>query len=110
MLFEHQVRPEWAGRVPAVRHLDGSARLQTVSRRDDAVLHALLVAYEERSGIPVLCNSSANLPGRGFFPDLRSAMEWGLVPRIWSDGLVWAPEPALVGTDRSPAPGRSVSG
>lgn len=34
-------------------------------------------AYEQLSGVPVLCNTSANMSGRGFFPDALSAMRWG---------------------------------
>jgi carbamoyltransferase len=90
MLFDHQVRSEWHRRIPAVCHLDGSARLQTVSPADDPVLHQLLVEYDRLSGVPVLCNTSANLSGSGFFPDLGSAMRWAKVPAIWSDGTLWS--------------------
>ncbi|MEU0254328.1 carbamoyltransferase N-terminal domain-containing protein [Streptomyces sp. NPDC006184] len=88
MLFEHEVRPEWLDRVPAVVHLDGTARLQTVSRDDDPFLAEVLTAYHRLSGVPVLCNTSANLNGHGFFPDVASAMAWGRVDRIWSDGVL----------------------
>ena len=75
MLFDHAVRPEWTARIPAVVHADGTARLQTVGS-DNRLLHSILSAYERIAGVPVLCNTSANLPGRGFFPDTVSAMEW----------------------------------
>ncbi|MEV6690292.1 carbamoyltransferase N-terminal domain-containing protein [Micromonospora sp. NPDC051196] len=92
MLFDHDVRPQWRDRVPAICHVDGSARLQTVSVKDEPRLHALLSAYESLSGVPLLCNTSANLSGRGFFPDVRSAMQWGKIPRIWSDGVLYSCE------------------
>ncbi|MEY9878247.1 carbamoyltransferase [Streptacidiphilus sp. MAP12-33] len=88
MLFEHTVRPQWADKVPAVRHLDGTARLQTVAADQDPVLFELLTAYEHLSGVPVLCNTSANFHGSGFFPDVRSAMQWGRIRLIWSDGVL----------------------
>ncbi|MBL1082315.1 nodulation protein U [Streptomyces actinomycinicus] len=88
MLFEHDVRPEWLDRIPAVVHLDGTARLQTVSGDDDPFLAEVLTAYHRLSGVPVLCNTSANLNGHGFFPDVASAMAWGKVDRIWSDGVL----------------------
>jgi carbamoyltransferase len=88
MLFDHEVRPEWTGRIPAIVHLDGTARLQTVGPGDDRFLFAVLTAYHRLSGVPVLCNTSANLNGHGFFPDVASAMRWGRVPRIWSDGVL----------------------
>ncbi|MGY4908275.1 carbamoyltransferase N-terminal domain-containing protein [Micromonospora aurantiaca (nom. illeg.)] len=88
MLFEHHIRPGWRDRVPAVVHADGSARLQTVGPAHP-LLFELLTAYERHSGIPVLCNTSANHPGRGFFPDAASAMRWGGVPRVWSRGRLY---------------------
>ena len=89
MLFDHVVRPEWRQRVPAICHLDGTARVQTVTADQERDLFALLSAYERLSGIPLLCNTSANDHGRGFFPDVASAMRWGRVPRIWSSGSIY---------------------
>lgn len=89
MLFEHEVRPDWQNRVPAVVHLDGTARVQTVGPRDDPFVFEVLTEYERLSGIPLLCNTSANLNGSGFFPDVRSAMRWGRVPAVWSDGMLY---------------------
>jgi carbamoyltransferase len=89
MLFEHVVRPDWAHRIPAVVHLDGSARLQTVGPDDDPFLHEVLREYHALSGIPVLCNTSANFNGSGFFPDLDSAVRWGQVDRIWCAGRLY---------------------
>jgi carbamoyltransferase len=77
MLFEYRVRADWVSRIPATIHLDGSARLQTVSDRSNPVMASILRAYYERTRIPVLCNTSANRPGCGFFPDVTSAAEWG---------------------------------
>lgn len=89
MLFDHVIRPEWVHRIPAVRHLDGTARLQTISAEDDPVMRAVLREYHLLSGIPVLCNTSANCIGRGFFPDVISAMKWGRINMIWSDGVLY---------------------
>jgi carbamoyltransferase len=89
MLFDHELRPGWRDRIPAVMHLDGTSRLQTVGPEDDPVLFEVLSEYHRISGIPVLCNTSANHNGRGFFPDVRSAMEWGRVPSVWSGGHLY---------------------
>ena len=89
MLFVHEVRDEWRAKVPAVVHVDGTARLQTVPEDQPWAITRILTAYERASGIPVLCNTSANLNGRGFFPDVASAMDWGRLPRIWSDGVLY---------------------
>jgi carbamoyltransferase len=55
------VRPEMRLRIPAVVHQDGTARLQTVEKREAPHLHALLNAFERRSGVPVVLNTSFNL-------------------------------------------------
>ncbi|KRQ09644.1 nodulation protein NodU [Bradyrhizobium manausense] len=89
MLFDHQTRPEWRDRIPAVVHLDGSARLQTISRTSQQTAVELLIEYEKLTGIPLLCNTSANHHGRGFFPDVAAACEWGRVEHVWCDGLLW---------------------
>ena len=89
MLFDHRVRPLWVTRIPAVLHLDGTARLQTVSDADNPLLARLLRAYERLSGVPVLCNTSANRAGMGFFPSVAAAARWGGTNFIWSDGVVY---------------------
>jgi carbamoyltransferase len=93
MLFEHQVRPEWRARVPAIVHVDGSARLQTVSQ-DNPVMYELLTAYRKRTGVPVLCNTSANFNGSGFFPDVDSVFRWGRIRYVWSAGTLFCADAA----------------
>jgi carbamoyltransferase len=93
MLFEHRLRPGWSERVPAVIHLDGTARLQTIERAGSTAISRILTAYERLSGIPVLCNTSANHNGSGFFPDVASAADWGGTRRIWSDGRLFTKAP-----------------
>ncbi|HEV2817456.1 MAG TPA: carbamoyltransferase N-terminal domain-containing protein [Allosphingosinicella sp.] len=66
------VRPEWRERLAAVTHVDGTARLQTLSRDFAPRLHDLLLAYGRRSGIPVLLNTSLNIAGE---PIVCSAAE-----------------------------------
>jgi len=89
MLFDHKVRPAWKDRIPAVCHLDGTARLQTVNSTDNPVIYELLMAYKQLSGIPLLCNTSANLNGRGFFPDAASAMAWNEVNYVWCNNRLY---------------------
>ena len=57
------VKPEWRGRLRAVTHVDGTARLQALERDMAPRLYALLEAYGRRSGMPVLLNTSFNLAG-----------------------------------------------
>lgn len=49
--------------IPAVTHLDYTARIQTVSRDDNPVFHALISAFAERTGCPVIVNTSFNVRG-----------------------------------------------
>jgi carbamoyltransferase len=57
------VRPEWRAQLAAVTHVDGTARVQVVDADTSPRLHALLLAYGKRSGVPVLLNTSFNLAG-----------------------------------------------
>lgn len=63
MLRVLQVRPEQRSRIPAVVHVDGTARVQTVSASHAPRLHALLTAFHRRTGIPILLNTSLNAAG-----------------------------------------------
>jgi carbamoyltransferase len=75
MLFTHRVRPAWRTRIPAVVHVDGSARIQTVDRRDEPLLAAMLTALERRTGAPVCVNTSLNTAGRPMVDSPRDALE-----------------------------------
>ncbi|MDQ8188551.1 carbamoyltransferase N-terminal domain-containing protein [Pelagicoccus sp. SDUM812002] len=90
MLFDHKVRDMWVDRIPAVVHLDNTVRLQTVSATDDPLLAGLLKAFYDLSGIPLLCNTSANFNGCGFFPSVQSAIEWGATDHIWSENILYS--------------------
>jgi carbamoyltransferase len=66
------VRPEWRSKLGAITHVDGSTRLQALEREMAPRLYALLEAYERRSGIPVLLNTSFNVAGE---PIVNRALE-----------------------------------
>ncbi|KRB78916.1 carbamoyltransferase N-terminal domain-containing protein [Noviherbaspirillum sp. Root189] len=89
MLFDHMVKPEWRSRIPAICHLDDTARLQTVNVDENETIYRLLSEYHKLTGVPLLCNTSANLNGSGFFPDVGSAMRWGGVDHVYSDGILY---------------------
>lgn len=55
-----RVRPDQAGRIPAVTHADGTARVQTVSRQSQPVFWELLMEFGKLTGVPVLLNTSFN--------------------------------------------------
>ncbi|MBG0822402.1 carbamoyltransferase [Planomonospora sp. ID91781] len=75
MLFVHDVRPEWRDRIPAVVHVDGTARIQTVDRAGDPLLARMLQEFEVRTGLPVVVNTSLNTAGRPMVDDPRDALE-----------------------------------
>jgi carbamoyltransferase len=75
MLFTHRVNDGWADRIPAVVHVDGTARVQTVDRADQPLVARLLDAVERRTGVPVLVNTSLNTAGRPMVDDPRDALE-----------------------------------
>jgi carbamoyltransferase len=75
MLFVYDVRPERADRVPAVRHVDGTARIQTINRRQNARYYDLLKAFQKRTGVPVLVNTSFNTRGEPIVCTPRDAVE-----------------------------------
>ncbi|GAB2785525.1 carbamoyltransferase family protein [Amycolatopsis magusensis] len=75
MLFVHQVAPEWAERLPAVTHVDGTARIQTVDAAEKPLLARMLASFAERTGLPVVVNTSLNTAGRPMVDDPRDALE-----------------------------------
>lgn len=75
MLFVFDVRPEVAARIPAVRHVDGTARVQTVSRAQNRPYYDLLCAFERRTGVPILVNTSFNTRGEPVVCTPRDALE-----------------------------------
>lgn len=60
MIKVYPVRPARRTEIPAVTHVDGTGRLQTVSRRQNRKYWELIRAFEERTGVPVVLNTSFN--------------------------------------------------
>jgi carbamoyltransferase len=92
MLFDHTVKNEWIDRIPGIVHLDNTARLQTVNRDQNIILADLLEEYRLLSGIPLLCNTSANYNGKGFFPDVFSATAWDKAEFVWCEDTLYFKE------------------
>ncbi|MHC4861354.1 MAG: carbamoyltransferase family protein, partial [Planctomycetota bacterium] len=86
MLLVKEVRPEKRHLVPAIVHVDGTARVQTVRREDDPRFHALISAFARRTGVPVLLNTSFNVRGEPIVETPRNALECFLTTRL--DALV----------------------
>lgn len=60
MMQVFQIREERRAQIPAVTHVDGSGRLQTVHSATNARYHALISAFEKLTGVPMLLNTSFN--------------------------------------------------
>jgi carbamoyltransferase len=75
MLFVHDVDPQWRERIPAVVHVDGTARVQTVDAAHEPLVARLLEAFEELTGLPVVVNTSLNTAGRPMVDSPRDALE-----------------------------------
>lgn len=54
------IRPEKRPLIPAVTHVDGSGRLQSVSRKTNPKYHALITRFYEETGVPIILNTSLN--------------------------------------------------
>jgi carbamoyltransferase len=75
MLFVHQVKPDWKDRIPAVTHVDGTARVQTVHTDTEPLVAEMLAEFERLTGLPVVVNTSLNTAGRPMVDTPREAME-----------------------------------
>ncbi|MFD2419661.1 carbamoyltransferase family protein [Amycolatopsis pigmentata] len=75
MLFVHDVAPEWRDRIPAVTHVDGTARIQTVDAGAEPLMAAVLREFERRTGLPTVVNTSLNTAGRPMVDSPRDALE-----------------------------------
>ncbi|MGQ0455977.1 MAG: carbamoyltransferase family protein [Hyphomicrobium sp.] len=75
MLLAKRVLPEWRDRIPAIVHVDGTARVQTVRANQNPRLHALLKAFEALTGVPVLINTSFNVKGEPIVETPEDALD-----------------------------------
>lgn len=75
MLFTHRVRDGWADRIPAVVHVDGTARVQTVDPVAEPLVHRMLTEFRRRTGLPTVVNTSLNTAGRPMVDHPRDALE-----------------------------------
>jgi len=74
MLRAKQVRAEWRDRIPAIVHVDGTARVQTVRREHNERMYDLLMEFEKLTGVPVLVNTSFNIKGEPIVETPQDAM------------------------------------
>ena len=63
MLYVVPVRPEAQATLPAITHVDGTGRLQTVFREQSPLYYSLIERFGQATGVPVVLNTSFNLRG-----------------------------------------------
>jgi carbamoyltransferase len=73
MLLAKRVRPHWRAKIPAVVHVDGTARVQTVRQETNLILYRLLKEFQSITGVPVLLNTSFNVKGEPIVETPRDA-------------------------------------
>ncbi|MBL8863785.1 MAG: carbamoyltransferase [Planctomycetes bacterium] len=61
MMKAFQVRPEKAAAIPAVVHVDGTCRPQSITRDVNPLYHDIVAAFHRRTGVPILLNTSFNV-------------------------------------------------
>lgn len=63
MLMVYPIKQKWRAKIPAVTHVDGSGRLQTIRKEDNQLYYRLIKNFGKLSGIPILINTSFNIRG-----------------------------------------------
>ncbi|WP_433261229.1 carbamoyltransferase C-terminal domain-containing protein [Actinosynnema sp. CS-041913] len=82
MLETFTIRGDRRHLIPAVAHLDHSARVQSVNPGQNPELHALLTAMHRRTGVPMLCNTSLNDKNEPIIDTIREAFNFCLRRRV----------------------------
>ncbi len=75
MLFARKVKPSKVNSIPSAVHIDGTARLQTVSRKQNALFYELIKEFYLIAGIPVVINTSLNYKGKPIVCTTEQAIE-----------------------------------
>jgi carbamoyltransferase len=86
------VRPDWRDRIPAVVHVDDTARPQVIRRADNPLYYDILARYKQATGIPVLINTSFNAHEEPIIntpAECAQALADDRVDYVVSDGGVW---------------------
>jgi carbamoyltransferase len=75
MGFCPKVRKEWREKLISITHVDGTARVQTVTREQNEWLYDLLIDFEKVSGVGVLLNTSFNVNGKPITSTFKDAIK-----------------------------------
>jgi carbamoyltransferase len=78
MILVDEIRDEWRDVLPGIVHVDGTCRVQTVDASWNPAFHALLKAFGQQTGIPVLVNTSFNRRGMPIVETPQEALDFFL--------------------------------
>lgn len=75
MNFCPMVKPEWKDRLPAITHVDGTARVQTVTKEQNPLIYDILTLFKEKTGVGVLVNTSFNVDRKPILSSYKDALK-----------------------------------
>ena len=75
MSFCPQVKEEWREKLVSITHVDGTARVQTVTKEQNEFLYNLITEFEKITGVGVLLNTSFNVDGRPILSTVKDALQ-----------------------------------
>ena len=78
-------------RLVAVKHIDGTARVQTVNKQQNKILYCLLLEIEKITGVPILLNTSLNRPGEPIVEspfDALSSFSIGTLDHLFIENIL----------------------
>ena len=75
MSFCPKVKKKWQKKLPSITHVDGTARVQTVTKEQNEWLYNLLTLFKEKTGVGVLLNTSFNVNGKPILSTVSDAFE-----------------------------------
>lgn len=78
MLHTFNVKPAKFDIIPAVVHLDGTARIQTINRESNPLLYEVICSFKKATGIPIICNTSLNDKGEAIINRIEEAFNFSL--------------------------------
>ncbi len=93
MLMVYPIKKEWQKKIPAVTHVDGSGRLQTIRRHQHPLYYDLIKEFGTHSGIPILINTSFNIRGEPIvctpYDAYKCMMGTGIDCLVMNKFLIW---------------------
>lgn len=82
MLHTFYIKPHQRSKVPAIAHLDQSARVQTINESSHPNLYPIIRLFHEKTGVPMICNTSLNDKGEPIINTIEEAMNFALRKKV----------------------------